>query len=106
MQIVSVGVPNLREISTKEKFLWLNAKSFLICLLVPFVLLPTIGIVYALLCYAGFLLLFSILEFFDEDISDILIARSKIKTKSTKFYAWILKGKCDADQSPNHKQDL
>ncbi|WP_104759065.1 competence protein ComB, partial [Helicobacter bizzozeronii] len=58
-----------------------------LCLLVPFVLLPTIGIVYALLLYVVFLLAFSILEFFDEDISDILIARSKIKTKSTKFYA-------------------
>ncbi len=88
MQVVSVVVFNLREISTKEKFLWLNAKSFLICLLVPFVLLPTIGIVYALLLYGVFLLAFSILEFFDEDISDILIAHSKIKTKSTRFYAW------------------
>ncbi|CCF80881.1 hypothetical protein [Helicobacter bizzozeronii] len=87
MQVVSVVVFNLREISTKEKFLWLNAKSFLICLLVPFVLLPTIGIVYALLLYGVFLLAFSILEFFDEDISDILIAHSKIKTKSTRFYA-------------------
>ncbi|WP_163555313.1 competence protein ComB [Helicobacter suis] len=87
MQVVQVSMPNLREISSKEKFLWLNAKSFLICLLVPFVLLPTIGVLYALLLYSVLLLVFSILEFFDEDISDILVARSKIKTKSTKFYA-------------------
>ncbi len=30
MQLVGISVSNLKEISSKEKFLWLNAKSFLI----------------------------------------------------------------------------
>ncbi|WP_447381207.1 hypothetical protein [Helicobacter pylori] len=53
---------------------------------------PTIGYgynlsVYSLMLYVCFLLVFSIVEFFDEDISDILIAHSKIKTKTNSFYA-------------------
>ncbi|WP_104751027.1 competence protein ComB [Helicobacter salomonis] len=85
--VLVVSVPNLKEISTKDKFLWLNAKSWILSIFIPFVLLPWLGILYALLLYAGFLLLFSILEFFDEDIADILIARSQIKTPSNDFYA-------------------
>ncbi len=85
MIILSASVKNLREISVKEKFLWLNAKSYLISVFVPFILLPWIDLLSAFLLYLGFLVLFSVLEFFDEDIADIIIARSKIKTK-TKCY--------------------
>ncbi|ADU84045.1 competence protein ComB [Helicobacter pylori] len=85
MIILSASVKNLREISVKEKFLWLNAKSYLISVFVPFILLPWIDLLSAFLLYLGFLALFSALEFFDEDIADIIIAKSKIKTK-TKCY--------------------
>ncbi|EMH40722.1 hypothetical protein HpDR37_28830 [Helicobacter pylori] len=85
MIILSASVKNLREISVKEKFLWLNAKSYLISVFVPFILLPWIDLLSAFLLYLGFLVLFSALEFFDEDIADIIIAKSKIKTK-TKCY--------------------
>ncbi|AGL72070.1 competence protein ComB [Helicobacter pylori] len=85
MIILSASVKNLREISVKEKFLWLNAKSYLISVFVPFILLPWIDLLSAFLLYLGFLVLFSVLEFFDEDIADIIIAKSKIKTK-TKCY--------------------
>ncbi|AGL66411.1 competence protein ComB [Helicobacter pylori UM299] len=85
MIILSASVKNLREISVKEKFLWLNAKSYLISVFVPFILLPWIDLLSTFLLYLGFLVLFSVLEFFDEDIADIIIARSKIKTK-TKCY--------------------
>ncbi|KHL79920.1 hypothetical protein [Helicobacter pylori] len=85
MIILSASVKNLREISVKEKFLWLNAKSYLISVFVPFVLLPWIDLLSAFLLYLGFLALFSALEFFDEDIADIIVAKSKIKTK-TKCY--------------------
>ncbi|WQZ25661.1 competence protein ComB [Helicobacter pylori] len=85
MIILSASVKNLREISVKEKFLWLNAKSYLISVFVPFILLPWVDLLSAFLLYLGFLVLFSVLEFFDEDIADIIIARSKIKTK-TKCY--------------------
>ncbi len=88
MIILSASVKNLREISVKEKFLWLNAKSYLISVFAPFILLPWIDLLSAFLLYLvylGFLALFSVLEFFDEDIADIIIAKSKIKTK-TKCY--------------------
>ncbi|EKE91771.1 hypothetical protein [Helicobacter pylori] len=85
MIILSASVKNLREISVKEKFLWLNAKSYLISVFAPFILLPWIDLLSAFLLYLGFLALFSVLEFFDEDIADIIVARSKIKTK-TKCY--------------------
>ncbi|RVZ48575.1 competence protein ComB [Helicobacter pylori] len=85
MIILSASVKNLREISVKEKFLWLNAKSYLISVFVPFILLPWIDLLSAFLLYLGFLVFFSALEFFDEDIADIIIAKSKIKTK-TKCY--------------------
>ncbi|WP_121021983.1 competence protein ComB [Helicobacter vulpis] len=85
--VLVISVPNLKEISAKDKFLWLNAKSWILAIFIPFVLLPWLGILYALLLYGGFLLLFSVLEFFDEDIADILIARSQIKTPSDAFYA-------------------
>ncbi|WP_120944349.1 MULTISPECIES: competence protein ComB [Helicobacter] len=85
--VLVISVPNLKEISMKDKFLWLNAKSWILAIFIPFVLLPWLGILYALLLYGGFLLLFSVLEFFDEDIADILIARSKLKTSSDAFYA-------------------
>ncbi|WQZ73252.1 competence protein ComB [Helicobacter pylori] len=85
MIILSASVRNLREISVKEKFLWLNAKSYLISVFVPFILLPWIDLLSAFLLYLGFLALFSALEFFDEDIADIIVAKSKIKTK-TKCY--------------------
>ncbi|EJC55245.1 comB3 competence protein [Helicobacter pylori Hp P-62] len=85
MIILSASVKNLREISVKEKFLWLNAKSYLISVFVPFILLPWIDLLSAFLLYLGFLVLFSVLEFFDEDIADIIVAKSKIKTK-TKCY--------------------
>nr|AUO30888.1 VirB3 type IV secretion protein [Helicobacter pylori] len=35
MQLVGISVSNLKEISSKEKFLWLNAKSFLLSGFVP-----------------------------------------------------------------------
>ncbi|AVV97043.1 competence protein ComB [Helicobacter pylori] len=85
MIILSASVKNLREISVKEKFLWLNAKSYLISVFVPFILLPWIDLLSAFLLYLGFLAFFSVLEFFDEDIADIIVAKSKIKTK-TKCY--------------------
>ncbi|NHB35698.1 competence protein ComB [Helicobacter pylori] len=85
MIILSASVKNLREISVKEKFLWLNAKSYLISVFVPFILIPWIDLLSAFLLYLGFLVLFSALEFFDEDIADIIVAKSKIKTK-TKCY--------------------
>ncbi|GAA7529897.1 hypothetical protein JP0014_04270 [Helicobacter pylori] len=40
MQLVGISVSNLKEISSKEKFLWLNAKSFLIAGFIPFVMIP------------------------------------------------------------------
>ncbi|CAM2882305.1 hypothetical protein [Helicobacter felis] len=85
--VLVVSVPNLKEISTKDKFLWLNAKSWILAIFIPFVLLPWLGILYSLLLYGGFLTFFSVLEFFDEDIADILIAHSQIKTPSDDFYA-------------------
>ncbi|WP_104749505.1 competence protein ComB [Helicobacter cynogastricus] len=85
--VVVVSVPNLKEISTKDKFLWLNAKSWILAIFIPFVLLPWLGILYSLLLYGWFLTFFSILEFFDEDIADILIAYSQIKTPGDDFYA-------------------
>ncbi|BDQ27099.1 hypothetical protein [Helicobacter heilmannii] len=84
--LLVVSVPNLQEISTKDKFLWLNAKSWIVSIFIPFVLWPWLGTLWALVLYWGFLALFSVLEFFDEDIADILIARSKL-TGVTSFYA-------------------
>ncbi|WP_163498959.1 competence protein ComB [Helicobacter suis] len=85
--LLVVSVPNLKEISTKEKFLWLNAKSWIVSIFIPFICWPWLGTLATLFFYAGFLLLFSVLEFFDEDIADILIARSRLKTKALSFYA-------------------
>ncbi|KNE17646.1 hypothetical protein [Helicobacter pylori] len=87
MQLVGISVSNLKEISSKEKFLWLNDKSFLIAGFIPFVMIPWLDFLNSLMLYVCFLLVFSIAEFFDEDISDILIAHSKIKTKTNSFYA-------------------
>ncbi|WRB63242.1 competence protein ComB [Helicobacter pylori] len=87
MQLVGISVSNLKEISSKEKFLWFNAKSFLIAGFIPFVMIPWLDFLNSLILYVCFLLVFSIAEFFDEDISDILIAHSKIKTKTNSFYA-------------------
>lgn len=86
MQLVGISVSNLKEISSKEKFLWLNAKSFLLSGFVPFIMMPWLDILNSFVLYVCFLLIFSIAEFFDEDISDILIAHSKIKTKANSFY--------------------
>ncbi|MGL2355053.1 competence protein ComB [Helicobacter pylori] len=87
MQLVGISVSNLKEISSKEKFLCLNAKSFLLSGFVPFIMIPWLDILNSFALYVCFLLIFSIAEFFDEDISDILIAHSKIKTKANSFYA-------------------
>ncbi|MUU34861.1 competence protein ComB [Helicobacter pylori] len=87
MQLVGISVSNLKEISSKEKFLWLNDKSFLLSGFVPFIMMPWLDILNSFVLYVCFLLIFSIAEFFDEDISDILIAHSKIKTKANSFYA-------------------
>ncbi|WP_100961333.1 competence protein ComB [Helicobacter pylori] len=87
MQLVGISVSNPKEISSKEKFLWLNAKSFLLSGFVPFIMIPWLDILNSFVLYVCFLLIFSIAEFFDEDISDILIAHSKIKTKANSFYA-------------------
>ncbi|MFS7886512.1 hypothetical protein [Helicobacter pylori] len=54
---------------------------------VPFIMMPWLDILNSFVLYVCFLLIFSIAEFFDEDISDILIAHSKIKTKANSFYA-------------------
>ncbi|WP_221272629.1 MULTISPECIES: competence protein ComB [unclassified Helicobacter] len=84
--LLVVSVANLQAISTKDKFLWLNAKSWIVSIFVPFVLWPWLGTLWALALYGGFLALFSVLEFFDEDIADILIAHSRL-TGATSFYA-------------------
>lgn len=81
MIIFLVSVKNLCEILVKEKFLWLNVKFYLIFVFVFFILFFWIDLLSVFLLYLGFLVFFSVLEFFDEDIVDIIVVKSKIKIK-------------------------
>lgn len=81
MIILLVSVKNLCEILVKEKFLWLNVKFYLIFVFAFFILFFWIDLLSVFLLYLGFLAFFSVLEFFDEDIVDIIVVKSKIKIK-------------------------
>lgn len=81
MIIFLVSVKNLCEILVKEKFLWLNVKFYLIFVFAFFILFFWIDLLSVFLLYLGFLAFFSVLEFFDEDIVDIIVVKSKIKIK-------------------------
>lgn len=87
MLVTTVSCFNLRELSRKEKFLWLNAKSWIISGLIPLCLMSFIGMLNMIILYSLFIFAFSIAEFFDEDITDILTAFAKIKTDTKIYYA-------------------
>lgn len=88
MQVATFSVSNLRELSRKEKLLWLNAKSWILSLPPSLVLNPFIGFLNSVFIYVAFIVFFTIAEFFDEDITDILTAIPQIKKKSVTAIYW------------------
>lgn len=85
MLVTTTSCQNLRELSRKEKLLWLNAKSWIISGLIPLCLMSFIGSLNSLILYGLFIFAFSVAEFFDEDITDILTSLSKITDTKTYF---------------------
>lgn len=66
--------PYVRELSKREKILWLNAKSFVFSF-APIIASPFLGFLLSVIGIILMILIFTIWEFFDDDIGDIFYAR-------------------------------
>lgn len=85
IRILDFRANNIREISKKEKAFGLNLKSWFLCVFGPLSANPYIGILNTILLFGFVTAIFYIAEFFDDDISDILLSKFTIKNKS-KYY--------------------
>ncbi|MFP6048922.1 virB3 type IV secretion protein [Helicobacter pylori] len=76
---------NVREISKKEKFLKLNMNSWIISFLSASFLFVW-SLLYGVVLVA-LITMFYILEFFDEDITNIILANLTLKNDTKEYYA-------------------
>lgn len=77
---------NVREISKKEKFLKLNMNSCIISLLSASFLFVW-SLLYGVVLLVALVTMFYILEFFDEDITNIILANLTLKNDTKEYYA-------------------
>ncbi|GAA7211498.1 hypothetical protein HpCK22_02910 [Helicobacter pylori] len=77
---------NVREISKKEKFLKLNMNSWIISFLSASFLFVW-SLLYGVVLLVALITMFYILEFFDEDITNIILANLTLKNDTKKYYA-------------------
>ncbi|PAF49450.1 virB3 type IV secretion protein [Helicobacter sp. 12S02232-10] len=86
LQVTNVEVPNIRELTKKEKLLGLNFNSWVICSFAALAL-ANYSFLFALLFFICAIVSFYVAEFFDEDITDILFASFLMKTDIKIYYA-------------------
>ncbi|MGL2754566.1 virB3 type IV secretion protein [Helicobacter pylori] len=77
---------NVREISKKEKFLKLNMNSWIISFLSASFLFVW-SLLYGVVLLVALVIMFYILEFFDEDITNIILANLTLKNDTKEYYA-------------------
>ncbi|MGL2440959.1 virB3 type IV secretion protein [Helicobacter pylori] len=77
---------NVREISKKEKFLKLNMNSWIIYFLSASFLFVW-SLLYGVVLLVALITMFYILEFFDEDITNIILANLTLKNDTKEYYA-------------------
>ncbi|WP_346771170.1 virB3 type IV secretion protein [Helicobacter pylori] len=77
---------NVREISKKEKFLKLNMNSCIISFLSASFLFVW-SLLYGVVLLVALVTMFYILEFFDEDITNIILANLTLKNDTKEYYA-------------------
>ncbi|WP_100966763.1 virB3 type IV secretion protein [Helicobacter pylori] len=77
---------NVREISKKEKFLKLNMNSWIISFLNASFLFVW-SLLYGVVLLVALITMFYILEFFDEDITNIILANLTLKNDTKEYYA-------------------
>ncbi|WQT48892.1 virB3 type IV secretion protein [Helicobacter pylori] len=76
---------NVREISKKEKFLKLNMNSWIISFSASFLFVWSL--LYGVVLLVALVTMFYILEFFDEDITNIILANLTLKNDTKEYYA-------------------
>ncbi|GAA9575400.1 hypothetical protein HpHA54_06220 [Helicobacter pylori] len=81
-----VDTINVREISKKEKFLKLNMNSWIISFLNASFLFVW-SLLYGVVLLVALITMFYILEFFDEDITNIILANLTLKNDTKEYYA-------------------
>ncbi len=77
---------NVREISKKEKFLKLNMNSWIFSFLSASFLFVW-SLLYGVVLLVALITMFYILEFFDEDITNIILANLTLKNDTKEYYA-------------------
>ncbi|GAA8357415.1 hypothetical protein HpDR37_07280 [Helicobacter pylori] len=77
---------NVREISKKEKFLKLNMNSWIISFLSASSLFVW-SLLYGVVLLVALITMFYILEFFDEYITNIILANLTLKNDTKEYYA-------------------
>lgn len=77
---------NVREISKKEKFLKLNMNSWIISFLSASFLFVW-SLLYGVVLLVALITMFYILEFFDKDITNIILANLTLKNDTKEYYA-------------------
>ncbi|WP_342370071.1 virB3 type IV secretion protein [Helicobacter pylori] len=86
MTLNYVETINVREISKKEKFLKLNMNSWIISFLSTSCLFVW-SLLYGVVLLVALITMFYILEFFDEDITNIILANLTLKNDTKEYYA-------------------
>lgn len=86
LSVYQVNTENIRELTKKEKFLRLNHTSWFISILGGLSTNAILGF-YSFLLALGAIVFFYIVEFFDDDITDIALKNLTLKTGIKTYYA-------------------
>lgn len=81
MRCSNMKTENIREITKKEKVRGLTLTSWKIALITSGGLIPQLGIFKAVPLFAFLVAVFYILEFFDDDIMEIIMTKFKLGAK-------------------------
>lgn len=87
VKLIELSCPNIRELTKKERLYGLNIKSWYMCGMIPLTLQAYIGFLNAFFLFMGMTAFFYVIEYFDEDITDIFFSKIIIKNESPRYWA-------------------
>lgn len=85
--VTKIEFENIRELTKKEKFLGLNTNSWAIAVFGAAIPMAYIGLINAIIIFFILLFVFYTIEFFDDDITDIVLSNLRLQSGVPKYYA-------------------
>ena len=85
--VAKIEFENIRELTKKEKFLGLNTNSWAIAIFGAAIPMAYIGMLNTIFIFVLLLFVFYAIEFFDDDITDIVLSNLRLQSGVPKYYA-------------------